>query len=330
MSLESAHRPVLLRQAIGALDPHDERLYIDGTFGGGGYARAILETANCNVIAIDRDPDAIARGRALEDAFRPRLKLVHGNFGAMDEQVSEADGVVLDVGVSSYQFDEAARGFSFQADAPLDMRMAREGPSAADVVNKLSEPALAELIYAYGEDDESRRIARALVQARAAAPIERTLALAALIENAVGGRRGARLHPATKAFQALRMLVNDELGELARALAAAEKILKPAGRLVVVAFHSLEDRLVKNFLFDRGGQRGQGSRHFPDAPAERPPSFRLEQRRTVTPNDAEIEANPRARSASLRWAIRTTAPAWGALDLPPLAPRAEEEWRRIA
>ncbi|MGE0045132.1 MAG: 16S rRNA (cytosine(1402)-N(4))-methyltransferase RsmH [Hyphomonadaceae bacterium] len=325
-----SHAPVLLREALEALSPRDGGTYVDATFGGGGYTRAILEGANCNVIAIDRDPDAIARGQKLAQEFSPRLKLVQGRFGAMDEVVSEADGVALDIGVSSYQFDEGERGFSFQADAPLDMRMEREGASAADAINKLSEAALADLIYHYGEDDESRRIARAIVQARAAHAIERTAALADLVERSVGGRKGARIHPATKAFQALRMLVNDELGELSRALGAAEKILKPAGRLVVVAFHSLEDRLVKNFLFDRGGQRGQGSRHFPDGPPERAPSFRLEQRRTVTPGEAETEANPRARSASLRWAIRTDAPAWGPLEAPALAPRAEEEWRRIA
>jgi 16S rRNA (cytosine1402-N4)-methyltransferase len=240
------------------------------------------------------------------------------------------DGVVLDLGVSSFQLDDPDRGFSFQHDAPLDMRMSRAGASAADAVNKLSEAALGELILAYGEDDEARRIARAIVQERAAAPIARTGALAALIERALGGRKGARLHPATKTFQALRMLVNDELGELARALAAAERILKPDGKLVVVSFHSLEDRMVKQFLAARSGHGAHASRHLPELGEERPPSFRQPARKNSAPSEAEIEANPRARSASLRWAARTAAPAWGEAPEIELAPRAREEWRRIA
>ncbi|MGE0830419.1 MAG: 16S rRNA (cytosine(1402)-N(4))-methyltransferase RsmH [Hyphomonadaceae bacterium] len=325
-----SHAPVLAKEAVAALQPRDGGFYVDATFGGGGYTRAILEAANCNVAAIDRDPDAIARGQDLVQAFAPRLRLVHGAFGDLGDYVSSADGVALDIGVSSFQFDEAERGFSFQQDGALDMRMAREGPSAADAVNKLSEEALADLIYYYGEDDDSRRIARTIVQTRAAAPITRTLALAAIVERAVGGRKGARIHPATKTFQALRMLVNDELAELARALNAAEQILKPAGRLVVVAFHSLEDRLVKRFFFERAGEGGQGSRHFPDAPSVRAPSFKLEQRRTITPSEAEIAANPRARSASLRWALRTEAPAWPEAALVELAPKARAEWSKIA
>ena len=256
---------------------------------------------------------------------------MEGRFGDLTTLVAQpVDGVVLDIGVSSFQFDEAERGFSFQNDGPLDMRMEKAGPSAADAVNALSEGALADLIYAYGEDDDSRRIARGIVQARAAAPITRTAALASVIERAVGGRKGARTHPATKAFQALRIVVNDELGELARALSAAERLLKPAGRLIVVAFHSLEDRLVKNFLFERAGLRATASRHAPEAPDGPAPSFRLEQRKTNTPSDAETAANPRARSASLRYAIRTDAPAWPPLETPALAPKAEEEWRRLA
>jgi 16S rRNA (cytosine1402-N4)-methyltransferase len=238
--------------------------------------------------------------------------------------------VVFDLGVSSFQLDEAARGFSFQADADLDMRMEKQGPSAADAVNRLSEPALADLIYNYGEDDDSRRIARAIVQARAAAPIARTLQLAKIVEDAVGGRKGARTHPATKTFQALRLLVNDELGELARGLSAAERALTPGGRLVAVSFHSLEDRMVKQFLAARADALGRGSRHAPDLPPERAPSFALERKRATAPSDEEVAANPRARSASLRWALRTAAPAWDELEAPSLAPRAEAEWRNLA
>jgi 16S rRNA (cytosine1402-N4)-methyltransferase len=231
--------------------------------------------------------------------------------------------------VSSFQLDEAARGFSFQTDADLDMRMEKQGPSAADAVNKLSEAALADLIYNYGEDDDSRRIARAIVQARAAAPVLRTLQLAKIVEDAVGGRKGARTHPATKTFQALRLLVNDELGELARGLSAAERALIPGGRLVAVSFHSLEDRMVKQFFAARADALGRGSRHAPDLPPEREPSFALERKRATAPSDEEVAANPRARSASLRWAVRTAAPAWDELEAPSLAPRAEAEWDKL-
>jgi 16S rRNA (cytosine1402-N4)-methyltransferase len=233
------------------------------------------------------------------------------------------------MGVSSFQLDEAERGFSFQADADLDMRMEKEGLSAADAVNRLSEGALADLIYRYGEDDDSRRIARAIVQARAAAPLMRTLQFAKIVEDAVGGRRGARTHPATKTFQALRMLVNDELGELARGLSAAERALKPGGRLVAVSFHSLEDRMVKQFLAERADAQGRGSRYMPDVPQTRTPSFALDRKRATVSSDAETAVNPRARSASLRWAARTEAPAWDELEPPALAPRAEAEWAKL-
>ena len=319
------HAPVLLQEAMDALALKDSGLYIDATFGGGGYSRAMLERARCRVIAYDRDPDALARGTDLES---DRFTLLQGRFGDLsaDEPV---DGVVFDLGVSSFQLDQAERGFSFRSDADLDMRMEKQGPSAADAVNKLSEPALAELIYRYGEDDDSRRIARAIVQERAAHAITRTGLLAHTIERAVGGRKGARVHPATKTFQALRMLVNDELGELARGLSAAERALAPAGRLVVVSFHSLEDRMVKQFIAERADALGRGSRYAPDPPAERAPSFTLERRRATAPSDAETEANPRARSASLRWAARTEAPAWDELQAPELAPRAEAEWAKL-
>src|SRR5262245_15299969 len=323
-----SHAPVLLAEAMDALALKDGGVYVDATFGGGGYSREMLASADCKVVAFDRDPDAIARGAELSESAKGKFTLHQGRFGdlAADELV---DGVVFDLGVSSFQLDEADRGFSFQADAELDMRMEKEGPSAADAVNGLSEVALAELIYRYGEDDDSRRIARGVVQARAAGKITRTLQLAKIVEDAVGGRKGARTHPATKTFQALRMLVNDELGELARGLSAAERALKPGGRLAVVSFHSLEDRMVKQFLTARADAQGRGSRYAPDLPPERAPSFALERKRATAPSDEEIAANPRARSASLRWAVRTEAPAWDELEAPALAPRAEGEWRKL-
>ncbi|MGE3142720.1 MAG: 16S rRNA (cytosine(1402)-N(4))-methyltransferase RsmH [Hyphomonadaceae bacterium] len=325
-----SHRPVLLGEALAALDVRPGGLYVDATFGGGGHARAILEAADCGLIAIDRDPDALARAGPLQAVFGQRLQLAAGRFGAMAELIdARVDGVVLDLGVSSFQLDEAERGFSFQADAPLDMRMEKAGPSAADAVNALSEAALSDLLKGFGEEAEHRRVARAIVAARAAAPITRTGALAELVERALGGRRGRRTHPATRTFQALRMLVNDELAELARALAGAETLLKPGGRLAVVSFHSLEDRLVKSFLLARSGGGGHGSRHAPEAPAGPPPSFTLETRRIITPGDCEIETNPRARSAGLRWAVRTQAPAQGAFAAPALAPKAEAEWKKL-
>ncbi|MFT3729484.1 MAG: 16S rRNA (cytosine(1402)-N(4))-methyltransferase RsmH [Terricaulis sp.] len=322
------HAPVLLAEAMEALALKDGGVYIDATFGGGGYSREMLSRTDCKVIAYDRDPDAIARGADLVAAQQGKFTLHQGRFGDLSA-AAPVDGVVFDLGVSSFQFDEGARGFSFQADAELDMRMEKEGPSAADAVNKLSEPALADLIYRYGEDDDSRRISRGIVQARAAAPITRTLPFADIVERAVGGRKGARMHPATKTFQALRMLVNDELGELARGLSAAERVLAPGGRLVVVSFHSLEDRMVKNFITERADAQGRGSRYAPDLPPERAPSFALERRRSTAPTDAEVAANPRSRSASLRWATRTDAPAWDALETPALAPRAEVEWEKL-
>ncbi|HRE44432.1 MAG TPA: 16S rRNA (cytosine(1402)-N(4))-methyltransferase RsmH [Terricaulis sp.] len=324
----SGHAPVLLEEAMEALALRDGGIYVDATFGGGGYSRQMLTRAACRVIAFDRDPDAIARGQALVAQANGKFTLHQGRFGdlAADELL---DGVVFDLGVSSFQLDEAARGFSFQADADLDMRMEREGKSAADAVNGLSEGALADLIYNLGEDDESRRIARAIVRERVVSPITRTLRLADTVEKAVGGRKGARTHPATKTFQALRMLVNDELGELARGLSAAERALKPGGRLVAVSFHSLEDRMVKQFIAQRADAQGRGSRFMPDLPPERAPSFALERRRVTTAGEAELAANPRARSASLRWAARTDAPAWDDLDPPMLAPKAEAEWARL-
>ena len=329
-----SHAPVLLREAIDALAVKPGGLYLDATFGGGGYAREILQRGG-NVLALDRDPDAVARAAELEAAFQNRFTIAQARFGELDQiavdlNLGPIDGVVFDLGVSSFQFDEGARGFSFQADADLDMRMEKTGPSAADAVNRLSQDALADLIYGYGEDKDSRRIARGIVRAREEAPITRTGALAEIVERAVGGRKGARTHPATKTFQALRLMVNDELGELARGLEAAERVLKPEGRLAVVSFHSLEDRIVKRFLIERAGATGRGSRYLPEAPAGRAPSFHLVEKSAKAPSEAETAINPRARSAKLRWAVRTEAEAWGEVEAPSLAPRAEAEWEKIA
>jgi 16S rRNA (cytosine1402-N4)-methyltransferase len=313
-----------------ALALKDGGLYADATFGGGGYSRAMLEQADCRVIGLDRDPDAEIRAAALRATHENRFTFKAGRFGDLATLIDEPlDGIAFDLGVSSFQFDEAERGFSFQADADLDMRMEKSGPSAADAVNNLSEVALMDLLLGYGEDHDARRIARAITQARAAAPITRTSVLADVIERGVGGRQGARIHPATKAFQALRILVNDELSEIARGLCAAEALLKQGGRLVVVSFHSLEDRLAKNFITERADARGRGSRHAPDLPPERAPSFALERRRSTAPGDEEVLVNPRARSASLRYAIRTDAPRWPEIEAPSLAPKAEAEWARL-
>jgi len=310
------HIPVLLREVIEVLAPRDGGVYVDATFGAGGYSRAILEAADCTVWGIDRDPEAIARAEALVRRYEGRLRLVHGRFGQMAELlgtrgVTAADGVAFDFGVSSMQLDEAERGFSFRFDGPLDMRMEKSGPSAADLVNSLSERELADLIHALGEERKARAIARAIVVARAAAPIERTLQLAEIVRRAVRARGHEPIDPATRTFQALRMRVNDELGEIERGLVTAEALLAAGGRLAVVAFHSLEDRLVKEFLRRRSGRSPSGSRHLPPAAEGRPPSFRLIEGGVITPGADEIAANPRSRSARLRAAERTEAPAWG-------------------
>ncbi|MBI3452691.1 MAG: 16S rRNA (cytosine(1402)-N(4))-methyltransferase RsmH [Rhodospirillales bacterium] len=309
-----AHLPVLLAEVIGALAPRDGAIYLDGTFGAGGYARGLLDAADCRVWGIDRDPAAVARGRELGARYPGRLDIIEGRFGDMDallaaRGVARVDGVALDLGVSSPQIDEPARGFSFRADGPLDMRMGADGPTAADLVNTLDERELAEIIARYGEERHARRIARTIVAAR---PIGRTGELADIVRRAV--RRAADgIDPATRTFQALRIAVNDELGELSRGLAAAERLLAPGGRLAVVSFHSLEDRAVKSFLKARGGEGERGSRHMPAAPgADRAPSFRLLSRRPIRPGDEETARNPRARSARLRAAERTAAPVWPA------------------
>ena len=310
-----AHRPVMLTEVLAVLSPRDGGVYVDGTFGAGGYSRAILEAADCVVWAIDRDPDAIRRGEELAAAYAGRLHLVQGQFGEMaallrERNVTLVDGVALDLGVSSPQLDRPERGFSFRADGPLDMRMGGEGPTAADAVNELDESELADIIYQLGEERHSRRVARAIVEARRQAPITRTLALADIVRRVVPRSRDG-IDPATRTFQALRIHVNDELGELDRALVAAETLLAPGGRLAVVAFHSLEDRRVKAFLRARAGASPRTSRHLPAAQEEgRAPTFSLIKGGTIKPSKEETAANPRARSARLRGAERTGAPAW--------------------
>jgi 16S rRNA (cytosine1402-N4)-methyltransferase len=309
------HVPVLLQSVVDALAPADGEMYVDGTFGAGGYSAAVLDSADCTVYAIDRDPAALAAGRQVVARYAGRLVLLEGCFDDMvallrERGIETVAGVVLDIGVSSMQLDTPERGFSFQHDGPLDMRMSREGRSAADVVNASDEDELADILFTYGEEKRSRAVARAIVRARERAPIERTMELAAIVSSVVRGRPGH--HPATRTFQALRVYVNDELGQLSRGLNAAEQVLAPGGRLVVVSFHSLEDRLVKRFLAERAGKIAQGSRHLPPDPAagRRAPTFRLLYRSAVTPDEAECEVNPRARSAKLRAAVRTDAPAW--------------------
>ncbi len=303
------HIPVLVRRAVEWLAVRDGGLYVDATFGAGGFTRAILAVRGARVIGIDRDRNAVALGAGLVSEAQGRLDLVEDQFSNLTAVIAESgataiDGIVFDLGVSSMQLDQAARGFSFRLDGPLDMRMGQEGPSAADVVNRASERALAAIIATLGEERRARAIARAIVTARDKVPIRTTRALAELVARVVPAHAGA-MHPATRAFQALRMFVNDELGELGRALFAAERVLAPTGRLVVIAFHSLEDRLVKDFLIERS-RAPAASRHRPlvEAPA---PTFRILTRRPQTPDESEVAANPRARSAKLRAAERTAA-----------------------
>ncbi|WP_448202559.1 16S rRNA (cytosine(1402)-N(4))-methyltransferase RsmH [Azospirillum sp. sgz302134] len=314
----SPHIPVLLAEVVDALSPRDGGVYVDGTFGAGGYSRAILESADCRVWGIDRDPEAIERGRKLSAAYPGRLEIVEGRFGDMESLlaargVESVDGVALDVGVSSPQIDEPERGFSFRFDGPLDMRMGRDGPTAADVVNTADEGELADIIFHYGEERMARRVARAIVAARKTAPIERTRQLAEIVRSVVPKGKGDAIDPATRTFQALRIHVNDELGELRRGLAAAESLLKPGGRLAVVSFHSLEDREVKTFLKERSSPPPSPSRHTPSIAVDaRAPSFRLLSRKPIVPTETESRHNPRARSARLRAAERTSAPAFPA------------------
>jgi 16S rRNA (cytosine1402-N4)-methyltransferase len=304
------HIPVLGRPTVEFLNVRAGGVYIDATFGAGGHTRAILAAADCNVIGIDRDQDAIARGADLVHSAGGRLVLVEDRLSNL-QAVARArgydavDGIVFDLGVSSMQLDEAARGFSFRHDGPLDMRMGQSGPTAADVVARASEHELAAIIATLGEERHARRIARAIIARRRAAPIRTTRALADIITDLLHARPGA-IHPATRTFQALRIFVNDELAELAAGLAAAERVLKPGGRLVVLAFHSLEDRLTKSFLVGRS-RPSAPSRHRPELRAV-PATFRILTSRPIVPDEAEISANPRARSAKLRAAERTDAP----------------------
>jgi 16S rRNA (cytosine1402-N4)-methyltransferase len=312
------HIPVLDRQAVAFLNPREGGIYVDATFGAGGYSRAILDTPGTRVIGIDRDRSAITGGFALVEQAAGRLTLVEDRFSNLaniceSQGAPRIDGVVMDVGVSSMQLDEAARGFSFRNDGPLDMRMGHDGVTAADVIAKASETELANIIYIFGEERHSRAIARAIVAARKQAPVMTTRTLADIVARVLRSKPG-EIHPATRTFQALRIFVNRELEELHLALAAAERVLKPGGRLAVVSFHSLEDRMVKNFLGQRAKAAG-GSRHQP-AVAKVPPSFVVLTKRPVTPGKDEIAANPRARSAKLRAAMRTGAPAYAASPLP--------------
>ncbi len=319
-----SHTPVMLNEVVAALMPRDGAIYVDATFGAGGYSRALLEAAQCTVWGIDRDPAAKRFGDDLARRFPGRLTVLDGRFGDMVRLlagvgVERIDGVALDLGVSSMQLDEAERGFSFRADGPLDMRMGGSGEdgtlTAADVVNRLAEPELADIIYRYGEERLSRRIAKAIVERRRESPITRTGQLAELVRRVVArsrakGRGKDGIDPATRTFQALRIYINDELGELQRGLIAAETLLRPGGRLAVVSFHSLEDRQVKDFLLGRSEAGPKPSRHLPPVAGTAPaPTFRLLGRRAVRPRAAETAANPRAQSARLRAAERTAAPA---------------------
>jgi 16S rRNA (cytosine1402-N4)-methyltransferase len=306
----SVHRPVLIEEVVAALAPRAGGVYVDGTFGGGGYSKAILDAAPCTVWGIDRDPAAIARGDGLAAEYRGRLMLVVGRYGEMDVLLGErgmirADGVTLDLGVSSDQLDDPRRGFSFQREGPLDMRMEGAGTSAAEVVNRIGEEPLADIIFRFGEERWARRIARAIVEARRAEPIDTTTRLAEIVRAAyprAARAQSSRIDPATRTFQAIRIHVNDEIGELERGLAAAERLLGPGGRLAVVTFHSLEDRAVKSFLHDRSGRVARASRHQPQAASAPPPTFAAP--RSLRPTPSEIAVNPRARSARLRFAER--------------------------
>ncbi|WP_075217159.1 16S rRNA (cytosine(1402)-N(4))-methyltransferase RsmH [Mongoliimonas terrestris] len=310
---DAPHVPVLLAEVLDALQPIEGGVFVDGTFGAGGYTRALLAAGARLVVAIDRDPTAIAAGRALEAEMAGRLKLVHGAFSDLDAHAAAAgaspvDGVVLDIGVSSMQLDEAERGFSFRNDGPLDMRMSLDGPSAADVVNAMDGRDIALILKLYGEERQAGRIAKAIVAARAAEPLTRTRDLVRVIEKVLGAKRFGEAHPATRTFQAIRIYVNRELDQLVDALAAAERLLPDGGRLAVVTFHSLEDRIVKRFVQDRSRTVAQGSRHLPEATLP-PATFRLIEKGAVEPGEAECARNPRARSAKLRFATRTTATA---------------------
>ncbi len=308
------HIPVLLEEVLAALSPQPGGLYLDATFGAGGYSRSLLDRGG-RVLALDRDPQAILAAQRQVDAAKGALVLVEARFSAL-QTVSAAhgfsgfDGVTFDVGVSSMQIDEAARGFSFRHDGPLDMRMASVGESAADIVNGGSAERLADILYHYGEERQARRIARAIVHDREAQPFTSTLQLAGMVAR-VAPAKPTEIHPATRTFQALRIAVNDELGELVNGLVAAEAVLAPGGRLAVVTFHSLEDRIVKQFFAARASLGKTPSRLLPGEPARREATFTQSDRHVISASQHEIAANPRARSAKLRWAQRTHGPARG-------------------
>ena len=312
MSGQTMHQPVMLDEVVSTLAPRDGGHYIDATFGNGGYSRAILEKAQCQLMAIDQDPDAIARGQNLVEAFSPRFTLAHGRFSQMQELRAHhfptsadagLDGIVFDLGVCSTQLDQAERGFSFQKDGPLDMRMSQDGLDAEEVVNTTAEADLANILYTYGDERASRRIARAIVKARNEAPITRTLQLADIIHSVMPRPKPGQSDSATRSFQALRIYVNQEMAEIEQALEAAQALLKPDGILVVVTFHSLEDRVVKKFIANRGGKVARPSRHLPEI-EEAPVFFQMVTRKPLLPTDTEIATNPRSRSAKLRAARR--------------------------
>ncbi len=323
MIAKARHIPVMLPEVLEALSVKPNETYIDGTFGAGGYARAILEAADCRLIAFDRDTTAVQAAAPLSEEFKGRLTLVNRPFSQMEEGARAAvrleapkegplvDGIVLDIGVSSMQLDQAERGFSFQHDGPLDMRMAADGMTAADYINTAAEEDIANVIYEYGDERRSRAIAKAIVKTRATTPFTRTSELADLVLRVFHGRKEDGRHPGTRTFQALRIHVNDELGELSAVLRAAERLLKPGGRLVVVSFHSLEDRIVKQFLTERAGREPNASRYAPPQSIKfSQPTFRILNTRPLTPSKGELDVNPRARSARLRAAVRTQAPDW--------------------
>ncbi len=311
---QSLHQSVMLVEVVEAMSPRPNAVYIDATFGRGGYTLALLNAVDCHVIAIDRDPDAIAHGKSVAHELPERMTLCEGPFSQLATLASTSgypsvDGVVFDLGLSSPQIDEAERGFSFREDGPLDMRMEKSGPSAAEFVNSASETELARILWEYGEERASRRIARAIIRARAETPIMRTRELATIIRNVMPKPKPGQIDPATRSFQAIRIHINAELDEIRQGLIAAETCLKPGGVLAVVSFHSLEDRIVKQFLRDRSGQAPRPSRHLPDTPSPSP-SFELVHRRPLVPGEDEIQQNPRARSARLRVARRTDAPSF--------------------
>jgi 16S rRNA (cytosine1402-N4)-methyltransferase len=328
-----SHIPVMLAEVLAALEPRDGALYVDGTFGAGGYSSAILGAADCRVLGLDRDPSAVRAAAPLVEHYGGRLSVMEARFSTMAEAVRLSGlgmpaGIVLDIGVSSMQLDEAGRGFSFMTEGPLDMRMGSAGgamsegagASAAEVVNTAPAELIADILYQLGEERRSRAIAAAIVRRRAERPITTTLELAEIVTKVLGRPRPGEKHPATRTFQALRIWVNNELGELARALMAAEALLPEGGRLVVVTFHSLEDRIVKQFMANRSGRAPGASRHLPVADAGPAPGFRIVNSKQLSPSNEEVAANPRARSARLRAAERTAAAAWkpdlAALGLP--------------